>query len=60
MLVDTLLAGRPDAFVDALRHLILPAVALGSIPFAIITRITRASVLDVANEDYVRTAGPRA
>ena len=38
------------------RHLILPAVALGSIPLAIITRITRASVLDVNNEDYVRTA----
>jgi ABC-type dipeptide/oligopeptide/nickel transport system permease component len=56
MLIDTLLAGRPDAFVDSLRHLVLPAVALGSIPFAIITRITRASVLDVANEDYVRTA----
>ena len=56
MLIDTLLAGRPDAFADAVRHLILPAVALGSIPFAIITRITRASVLDVANEDYVRTA----
>jgi ABC-type dipeptide/oligopeptide/nickel transport system permease component len=55
-LVDTLLAGRPDAFVDSVRHLILPAIALGSIPFAIITRITRASVLDVANEDYVRTA----
>ncbi len=56
MLVDTLLAGRFDAFVDALRHLVLPAIALGSIPLAIITRITRASVLDVSNEDYVRTA----
>lgn len=56
MLVDTLLAGRPDAFLDALRHLVLPAIALGSIPLAIITRITRASVLEVANEDYVRTA----
>ena len=56
MLVDTLVAGRFDAFVDAVRHLILPALALGSIPLAIITRITRASVLDVANEDYVRTA----
>jgi peptide/nickel transport system permease protein len=41
---------------DVLRHLILPAIALGSIPLAIITRITRASVLDVQNEDYVRTA----
>jgi peptide/nickel transport system permease protein len=56
MLIDTLLAGRPDAFGDALRHLILPAIALGSIPLAIITRITRAAVLDVNNEDYVRTA----
>jgi len=41
---------------DVIRHLILPAIALGSIPLAIITRITRASVLDVQNEDYVRTA----
>ncbi len=56
MLIDTVLAGKWDAFVDALRHLVLPAIALGSIPLAIITRITRASVLDVANEDYVRTA----
>jgi peptide/nickel transport system permease protein len=56
MLIDTLLAGRPEAFVDALKHLVLPAIALGSIPLAIITRITRAAVLDVANEDYVRTA----
>ena len=56
LLIDTLIAGRPDAFVDSLRHLVLPAIALGSIPLAIITRITRASVLDVSNEDYVRTA----
>ena len=39
-----------------IRHLILPAIALGSIPLAVIMRITRASVLDVQNEDYVRTA----
>jgi peptide/nickel transport system permease protein len=44
------------AFLDAIRHLILPAIALGSIPLAIITRITRASVIDVSNDDYVRTA----
>jgi peptide/nickel transport system permease protein len=56
MLVDTLLSGKINAFVDALQHLILPAIALGSIPLAIITRITRAAVLDVSNEDYVRTA----
>jgi peptide/nickel transport system permease protein len=41
---------------DVLKHLVLPAVALGSIPLAVITRITRAAVLDVQNEDYVRTA----
>ena len=56
VLIDSLLARRFDVFVDALRHLVLPAIALGSIPLAIITRITRASVLDVSNEDYVRTA----
>ncbi len=56
ILIDTLLVGNWGAFVDALRHLILPAIALGSIPLAIITRITRAAVLDVSNEDYVRTA----
>lgn len=56
MLIDTLLAGRPDLFWDAVKHLVLPAIALGSIPLAIIARITRASVLDVSNEDYVRTA----
>ena len=42
--------------MDAIKHLILPAIALGTIPLAIIARITRASVLDVQNEDYVRTA----
>jgi len=55
-LVDALLAGNLSAFWDVLQHLILPAVALGSIPLAIITRITRAAVLDVQNEDYIRTA----
>ena len=59
MLIDTLLAGQPDAFVDAVRHLILPAIALGTIPLAIIMRITRASVIDVMNEDYVRTANAK-
>jgi peptide/nickel transport system permease protein len=56
ILIDSLLMGRPDLFLDGLSHLILPAIALGSIPLAIITRITRASVLDVSNEDHVRTA----
>ncbi|MDX6397332.1 MAG: peptide/nickel transport system permease protein [Gaiellaceae bacterium] len=55
-LLDALIAGDIHAFFDVLKHLILPAVALGSIPLAIIARITRAAVLDVQNEDYVRTA----
>jgi ABC-type dipeptide/oligopeptide/nickel transport system permease component len=56
LLLDSLLAARPDVFVDAARHLVLPAIVLATWPLAIITRITRASVLDVNNEDYVRTA----
>jgi peptide/nickel transport system permease protein len=54
--LDAILAGNWEAFVDTVKHLILPAIALGSIPLAIIARITRAAVLDVQNEDYVRTA----
>jgi peptide/nickel transport system permease protein len=54
--LDAILAGSWSAFVDVGKHLVLPAIALGSIPLAIIARITRASVLDVQNEDYVRTA----
>jgi peptide/nickel transport system permease protein len=55
-LLDALLAGDLGAFWDVLKHLMLPAIALGSIPLAVIARITRAAVLDVQNEDYVRTA----
>ena len=54
--LDGFVVGRPDAALDAFLHLILPAAALATIPLAIIARITRASVLDVVNEDYVRTA----
>jgi peptide/nickel transport system permease protein len=54
--LDAILAGNWEAFIDTIKHLILPAIALGSIPLAIIARITRAAVLDVQNEDYVRTA----
>ena len=54
--LDGLLTREWDASWDAIKHLILPAIALGSIPLAAITRMTRASVLDVLNEDYVRTA----
>jgi peptide/nickel transport system permease protein len=54
--IDALLSGDFGAFIDVVKHLVLPAIALGSIPLAIIARITRAAVLDVQNEDYVRTA----
>ena len=59
MTIDALLAGEFGGFVDALRHLVLPGIALGTIPLAIIMRITRASVIDVLNEDYVRTANAK-
>jgi peptide/nickel transport system permease protein len=54
--LDGILTREYDASWDAMKHLILPAIALGTIPLAIIVRITRASVLEVVNEDYVRTA----
>lgn len=54
--LDGLLTREWDAAWDALKHLILPALALGSIPLAAVTRMTRASVLEVLGEDYVRTA----
>jgi peptide/nickel transport system permease protein len=55
-ILDAIITLNWEAFVDAVKHLILPAIALGTIPLAIIARITRASTLDVQNEDYVRTA----
>ncbi|MEV8360687.1 ABC transporter permease [Streptomyces niveus] len=54
--LDGLLTGEFDASWDAVMHLVLPAVALASIPLAVIVRMTRASVLEVLGEDYVRTA----
>jgi peptide/nickel transport system permease protein len=55
-ILDAIITGNPEALWDAIKHLILPAIALGSIPLAIVARITRAATLDVQNEDYVRTA----
>jgi ABC-type dipeptide/oligopeptide/nickel transport system permease component len=55
-LIDTLLRGRPDLWLAAFSHLILPAVTLATIPTAIIARITRAAMLDVLAADYLRTA----
>jgi peptide/nickel transport system permease protein len=54
--LDALIERDWSALADTIKHLILPGIALGSIPLAVITRITRAAVLDVQNEDYVRTA----
>lgn len=56
MLIDTALAGDWDAFRSAAHHLVLPAIALGTIPMAVIARMTRSSMLEVLGEDYVRTA----
>ena len=54
--LDGLLRGQPAVSLNALSHLILPAVALGTIPMAIVARITRSSLLEVLGQDYVRTA----
>ena len=56
MLIDSLLAADKGAFKSALSHLILPAIALGTIPLAVVARMTRSSMLEVLREDYVRTA----
>ncbi|QIG47487.1 ABC transporter permease subunit [Nordella sp. HKS 07] len=56
MLIDSLLSGEKGAFADALRHLILPTIVLGTVPLAVIARMTRSSMLEVLEEDYVRTA----
>jgi peptide/nickel transport system permease protein len=56
LLLDTLLRGNLESFIEALRHLALPAIALGTIPMAIVARMTRSSMLEVLNHDYIRTA----
>lgn len=55
-LLDTLIQGRFDQFGDVLRHLVLPSAALATIPTAIIARITRASMIEAIQSDYMRTA----
>jgi dipeptide transport system permease protein len=56
LLIDSLLSGKKGAFADAVQHLILPTIVLGTVPLAIIARMTRSSMLEVLEEDYVRTA----
>ncbi|RDI37177.1 ABC transporter permease [Falsibacillus pallidus] len=55
-LIDTLLQGRFDQFVEVIKHLILPGLALATIPMAIIARMTRSSMLEVMRSDFIRTA----
>jgi dipeptide transport system permease protein len=56
MLIDSLISGQAGAFASAVRHLILPTIALSTIPLAVIARQTRSAMLEVLSEDYVRTA----
>ena len=56
MLIDALRSDEKGAFISALSHLILPSIVLGTIPLAVIARMTRSSMLEVLQEDYVRTA----
>ncbi len=56
MLIDSYLSGQKGAFTSALSHLILPTIVLSTIPLAVIARQTRSAMLEVLNEDYVRTA----
>jgi dipeptide transport system permease protein len=56
MLIDALRSDEKGALISALRHLILPSIVLGTIPLAVIARMTRSAMLEVLSEDYVRTA----
>jgi ABC-type dipeptide/oligopeptide/nickel transport system permease component len=56
IVIDALLAGNGRAALDALWHLVLPALTLGTIPLAIVAKITRSGMLDVLASDYIRTA----
>ncbi len=56
LLIDSLLSGEPGAFLSTCRHLILPVIVLGTVPMAVIARMTRSSMLEVLREDYIRTA----
>ena len=56
LLIDTLLDGNWRAFQSALSHLVLPMIVLGTVPLAVIARMTRSAMLEVLGEDYIRTA----
>ncbi|KZE81476.1 peptide ABC transporter permease [Paenibacillus jamilae] len=54
--IDAFIGGRMDQVWTVIKHLILPSIALGTIPMAVIARITRSSMLEVMDADYIRTA----
>jgi dipeptide transport system permease protein len=56
LLIDTLLSGEKGAFSSAVSHLVLPTIVLGTVPLAVIARMTRSAMLEVLGEDYIRTA----
>ena len=56
LLIDSVLSGEDGAFASALSHLVLPAIVLGTVPLAVIARMTRSAMLEVLGEDYIRTA----
>jgi dipeptide transport system permease protein len=56
LLIDTLLSDEKGAFASAVSHLILPTIVLGTVPLAVIARMTRSAMLEVLGEDYIRTA----
>jgi dipeptide transport system permease protein len=56
MLIDTLLSEEKGSFLNALHHLILPTIVLGTVPLAVTARMTRSAMLEVLGEDYIRTA----
>ncbi len=55
-MIDTLLEGRPDKFLNVLSHLVLPAFCLSYVYLAIVTRIVRSSMIEVLGQDYITTA----
>jgi peptide/nickel transport system permease protein len=55
MVFDSIITGNLEALISVLRHLILPAIALGTIPMAMIARVTRSSMLEVLRQDFIRT-----
>ena len=55
MIVDSIITGNLPALISVLRHLTLPAIALGTIPMAMIARVTRSSMLEVLRQDFIRT-----